>query len=582
MRPTIVPHAACLFALAAACKEAPAPVPSRTEPAAAAPAATVVPAPAPVRDDAPQAARGTLVFKASMAGQIVPCGCSPDQRGGLPRIAAELKKLRAESPGLAYVEAGDLLFESSLPRHGPLGAQAELKARTLARGEELLGAAARGVGLRDLALGGGFVAETRGKIPLLDAGGAPVAGAEQALMLKAGDVPVGMLAAGLGRDAAASVRARAQQLRAGGARVVVLLALPRGGWQEARQLAQGVAGAVDMVVLGHLDDPATDPDRAEPGPPVLLSVEGHGQSLLRVDLKLPAGASKGVFLAQGEAGKEAELKELDDRIARMRQQARTAPQDMRPLYADKVRELEQRRAQVASAQQAAPAGALVVTPTFIGLGPQIGDEPDARALVAAYDDRVAEMNLRLAKEQPESCPAPRRGEPAFTGVSSAGRVQGCAECHETAAKFWEKTGHSHAYDTLVSARKQFSLDCVRCHVTGWQQPGGVCRIDRTQVGGPGFDGRGKGRQDVQCEMCHGAGSEHAKDPPGHIATQVPSTVCVRCHEAENSPHFEDARYRPFIVGPGHGAPLKPGETPHPLASGSGPNEALKASLKRLQ
>jgi Cytochrome c554 and c-prime len=493
-----------------------------------------------------------------------------------------LKKLRAESPGLAYVEAGDLLFESTLPRKGPSGAQAELKARTLARGEVLLGAAARAIGARDLALGGQFVAETRGAVPILDAGGAPVVGAQATLLVKAGEVPVGILAAGLGPDPAQTVRARAAELRRQGARVVVLLAHPRGSWQEAQRLAQAAPGQIDLVVLGHLDDPATDPNRSDPGPPVLLSVEGQGQSLLRVDLQLPEGTPSGVFLARGEAGKQAELKELDDRVARLEQQARSAPEEMRPLYAQKVRELEQRRKQVASAQETAPAGSLVITATFIPLGPGIGEEPDARALVAAYDEHVAEMNLRLAKEQPESCPPPRRGEPAFTGISAAGKVKGCAECHETAAQFWVKTGHSHAHETLVAARKQFSLDCIRCHVTGWQQPGGVCRIDRTQAGGPGFEGHGKGRQDVQCEMCHGPGSEHAKDPPGHIATEVPATVCMRCHEAANSPHFDDGRYRPFIVGPGHGTPLRPGEKPHPLASGSGPNEALKASLKGIQ
>ena len=83
-------------------------------------------------------------------------------------------------------------------------------------------------------------------------------------------------------------------------------------------------------------------------------------------------------------------------------------------------------------------------------------------------------------------------------------------------------------------------------------------------------------------MCHGPGSEHAKDPPGHISAEVPASVCVRCHEAANSPHFDDGRYRPFIVGPGHGMPLGPGEKPRPLASGSGPNEALKASLKEMR
>jgi len=575
MRSRPAPHpllAGCILALAAGCKEAPAPAPARDQSAP----------PAPVAPAQGAAARATLVFKASTAGQLVPCGCSPDQRGGLPRAAAELKKLREKSPGLAYLEAGDLLFESALPRRGPQGAQAELKARTLARGEELLGAAARAVGVRDLALGGQFVAETRGNVPLVEAGGAAVPGAQPALLVKAGDVPIGVVAAGLGPDPAQTARSRASELRRQGARAVVLLAHPHAGWQEARQLAQATLGQVDLVILGHLDDPATDPNRADPGPPALLAVEGHGQSLLKVDLQFPVGTQSSLFLAQGEAGKQAELKDLDARIARLREQARAAPVDMRPLYAEKVREVEQRRAQLAGAQEVAPAGALVITPTFIALGPEVGDDPDARALVAAYDERVTEMNLRLAKEQPETCPPPRRGEPAFTGISSAGRVKGCAECHETESKFWAKTGHSHAYETLVSVRKQFSLDCVRCHVTGWQQPGGVCRIDRAQVGGPGFEGRGKGRQDVQCEMCHGPGSEHAKDPPGHVSVEVLEGVCVRCHEASNSPHFDDARYRPFIVGPGHGQPLRPGEKPHPAASGSGPNEALKASLKEMR
>src|SRR5882762_3028692 len=106
------------------------------------------------------------------------------------------------------------------------------------------------------------------------------------------------------------------------------------GWQEARQLAQATLGQVDLVILGHLDDPATDPNRADPGPPALLAVEGHGHSLLKVDLQFPVGTQSSLFLAQGEAGKQAELKDLDARIARLREQARAASVDMRPLYAE--------------------------------------------------------------------------------------------------------------------------------------------------------------------------------------------------------------------------------------------------------
>ena len=117
-------------------------------------------------------------------------------------------------------------------------------------------------------------------------------------------------------------------------------------------------------------------------------------------------------------------------------------------------------------------------------------------------------------------------------------------------------------------KKQFSLDCIRCHVTGWQQPGGVCRIDKTEFGGAGVSGHGVGRRDVQCESCHGPGSEHAADPPEHIQVDVTAPMCMRCHEAANSPHFDYGRYRPYIVGPGHGMPLARGEKPHPIRQGS--------------
>src|SRR5438445_2414516 len=115
--------------------------------------------------------RLTLLFSASVAGQLVPCGCSPDQRGGLPRELALVRKLRRTEPNVLFVDAGDLLFEAPSPPPAQMLTQRQLKARTLARGDELLGAAARAIGPRDLALGASFAAETAGRVPLLDAGG---------------------------------------------------------------------------------------------------------------------------------------------------------------------------------------------------------------------------------------------------------------------------------------------------------------------------------------------------------------------------------------------------------------------------
>lgn len=522
---------AALLASLAACRAAP--------PAAPPPAARS--APQPVSPSAP-ADHVTLIFSACVAGQIVPCGCSPDQRGGMPRAAAYVKKLRQADPALLYVDAGDLLFDR--PGARKVSTQHELKARTLAQGAELLGAAVRGVGLRDLVLGQEFLRQTAGKVPLL--GEAP-------LVAEAAGVRVGLLESRDGKD----LGRPAKELRDKGARLVVLLLHPQGEkWTAAQALLpQAQAAGIDLVVLGSRDDPASDPNLKLAGPPPLLAVEGHGQSLLRVDVHLGAGP---LGLAPSASDREAELGALRARIERFRGQLEQNPQRKAQLEA-KIRELQERERALAQGPAEQPkAGTTWAEASFVPLTAELGEDEAAQKLVSDYDQKVAELNLAEARRQPESCPAPARGEAVFVGASK------CVGCHEEATRFWEQTRHSHAYDTLAKAKKQFSLDCVQCHVTGWQQPGGVCRIDRTEAGGPAVEGHGLGRRDVQCEACHGPGSAHVADGTGKfIRAQVPASFCMRCHEAANSPHFNDAKYRPFIVGPGHGAPLARGQKPAP-------------------
>src|SRR5260370_31027139 len=83
-----------LLCLALACRPAPKPV-------------------APSRD--PDPGRVTLVFSASVAGQLVPCGCSPDQRGGLPRAVSLRHKPRPGAPPLLFIDAGAPLFSTPPP-----------------------------------------------------------------------------------------------------------------------------------------------------------------------------------------------------------------------------------------------------------------------------------------------------------------------------------------------------------------------------------------------------------------------------------------------------------------------------------
>ena len=466
---------------------------------------------------------------------------------------------------MLFADAGDLLFESGSRPNGQLLTQKKLKAQTLAQQEAMMGAAARALGPRDLALGGQFAVDSAGPVPVLDAGVAPVQGARATVLADAGPVKVGLFAAGFQEDPKKTIAARAQELRAKGARLVVMLAIPRadGAFAAAQaMLPAAKAAGVDLVVLGRLDDPASDLNRRDTAGPPLLAVEGHGQSLLRLDVHLGKGP---LALAPTREDGAEDLKILDARIARFKTQLEGHPERKAQL-ASKIDELTKRREELANAPLPTPAaGSTWAQVSYVPMGEKIASNREGQRLVDTYDQAIADINLKEAKLQPESCAPAAAREAAYVGVGA------CATCHDTEATFWSQTRHAHAYETLVAVKKQFSLDCITCHVTGWQQPGGVCRIDRTATGSPGIGPRGTGRQDVQCEACHGPGSLHADDPNGvKMKESVPAAWCMRCHEPANSPRFNDAKYRPYIIGPGHGMPMARGEKAQPKAGG--PNQ----------
>jgi hypothetical protein len=81
----------------------------------------------------------------------------------------------------------------------------------------------------------------------------------------------------------------------------------------------------------------------------------------------------------------------------------------------------------------------------------------------------------------------------------------CQDCHPSAFQVWEKSPHSHAYETLVKAKdpslRQFDPECVACHVVGFGKTGGFTGPDDTSR-----------LKNVGCESCHGPCSEHVKAP----------------------------------------------------------------------
>jgi hypothetical protein len=259
---------------------------------------------------------------------------------------------------------------------------------------------------------------------------------------------------------------------------------------------------------------------------------------MRLDLTLEGGNAPFEQLSTA-ADVQKELDGLSQRIALLNRQINLpglAP-DAKQLRQQKIAELIDRRAKLA--EQTAPTahGKNAFSIRFVPLEATLPSDPDTKAVVTEYDRDVGKINLEWAKKHGRDCPAPAKGKAAYVGNER------CRECHAEAFNVWDKTKHAHAYASLETQGKQYHLDCVGCHVTGYGKPGGVCRIDKVA-----------GRTNVGCESCHGPGSIHVEEPDtANISLGNSAATCTGCHDPENSPHFDFQTYLPQIIGPGHGA-----------------------------
>ena len=123
-------------------------------------------------------------------------------------------------------------------------------------------------------------------------------------------------------------------------------------------------------------------------------------------------------------------------------------------------------------------------------------------------------------------------------------MDSCGDCHDSEVKFWQKAVHATAWKTLVDRGQQFDYDCIGCHVTGWQKPGGSNLAHNDTL------------RDVQCETCHGPASIHVAkggvEHPLAVRTAPPEELCAtQCHTHEHSDTFQRDAYLRDITGPGH-------------------------------
>ena len=496
----------------------------------------------------------TLLFLSGLKGYTEPCGCTLDLvLGGIDRITGFATTLQAQTKSTAVVAAGDFLFERETLEEA--GREQELrKADLLMEAATVMGLRATALGSRDLAAGVDFFLGKMksAKVEVLAANvtlasGAPVG--PPYLLLTVGAERIALIGVTPPESIAAVAELKAGPAKAGiEASLQALKRLPAaeaptavavlfsGDIVAARQQLDGLAG-VDFVIIGK--DPRETDESEQLGSAVTLEAYDQGRYLGRLKL---VGAGSGPW-KNARVGSEAERKRLDQIIATTEGQLASMPKpaagEAEPPIAKALRgKLDGYVAERKKLSAAAPV--FVATERNylfepVAMKPGYPVAPVVSEAMLRYNEALKAINLKKVEE---IAPVPE-GSASYVGVVE------CQKCHTTEHAFWKTTQHGHAIDTLRERNKEFDRSCIGCHVTGYQEPGGSVL------------GNLRGLENVQCEQCHGPGSNHIKNPslvnvPGGVHREVKEAACLTCHVEDHSPDFDFDTYLPRVVGPGHG------------------------------
>jgi hypothetical protein len=487
-----------------------------------------------------------LYLVSDLAGALEPCGCTKDQLGGLDHFGAWVKGSAGQAPASAVAAAGPLFFmEPTIG--GDKADQDRIKADTMARVLHGLGFAAFAPGTNDWADGADALTRR------VAASGAGMFDAQgKAIVQDLGGVKVGFV--GYGQGAAPDPSANVEDLVSKGVKdakdhgAEVLVALVAAGRGEAKRVADAVPELTAIVVgspTSKGDSNTSTPQGEEVGNVLIVQGGNHLQTVPVLDLYVrePLTPGKvvhfadatGLELAQKREDLARRIDDLHVKIAAWERDPKVAPADV----AARRKELADLEAQQASLEtRPPPAQGSFFRYAVKEIRASLGKDPGVEADLLAYYRAVDDHNRAAF--------ADRVPQPAAAGQASYVGVAVCSSCHPQPREVWNNTSHSRAYAALSSQFKEFNLDCVSCHVTGYERPGGstVTHVDLLK--------------DVQCEDCHGPGSKHVADPTDHsnLTRRPADSVCTGCHHPPHVEGFDPVAKMQEILGPGHGRPEK--------------------------
>jgi hypothetical protein len=180
------------------------------------------------------------------------------------------------------------------------------------------------------------------------------------------------------------------------------------------------------------------------------------------------------------------------------------------------------------------------------LNPRLKNAEPIRQLI----DETMQTQLKALRVVEDYRRVVNVGAPA--GATYVGADE-CKSCHPNTYLKWEGTRHAHAYEVLAKNPKdprrnrEFDAECITCHTVGLEYVSGWVSPEKT----PYLKGN-------QCENCHGPASKHLEQPDNLDFRRAMALnpdkaekgLCHKCHDQENSPHFDFKTFYPKIAHKG--------------------------------
>jgi hypothetical protein len=163
---------------------------------------------------------------------------------------------------------------------------------------------------------------------------------------------------------------------------------------------------------------------------------------------------------------------------------------------------------------------------LIHLGGKVADDSTTAKEVAAYlsEERLKQKELQIGRTMVRD---------ATTGkiLDRYLGIEICRRCHAELMPRFVASRHFRAYETIRQRGEGANPECLVCHTTGYERPGGYDPAAEKK-GAPYLLG-------VQCEACHGPGTAHIRD--GSYARAARES-CRACHTSKWSPDFDFQTY----------------------------------------